>query len=307
MPAIELSILIVSWNVRDFVLACLDSIFQHTAGVEYEIILVDNASKDQTAAAVRQKFPTVKIIQNDENLGFAAANNRGLAMANGHYLVLLNPDTKLTENTFRRIIDSFAQHPEVGAIGCKLVNGEGEIDFQCAKNMPTIGNHIFEPYVAKVFPGLMKSFVMRDWDHLDSREVELLSGACLAIRREVYGRVGQLDAAMFMYVEDVEYCHRIRQAGWKLFYLSDTSIIHYGGESTKQNKHALQAENVRNLRKFFSKYRSPLYGYIFELLVILEYGVKYVLLLLLKGWRPQCRHEDIQQYRHVVVELLRHP
>ncbi|MGI0016687.1 MAG: glycosyltransferase, partial [Nitrososphaera sp.] len=235
------------------------------------------------------------------------ANNSGLAVATGRYLLFLNPDTELIDNALRKTLDCFEDHPEVGAIGCKMLNGDEEVDYQCAKNMPTIANLIFEPYVSLLFPGRMKSFVMRDWYHRDNREVELLSGAYLAVRREVYEQVGLLDDSMFMYVEDVDYCMRIRKAGWKLFYLADATIIHYGGQNTKQNQHALQAENVRNLRKFFTKYRSRLYGCTFELLVIFEYTAKYFLLRLLRTWRPKYRRAGIEQYRNVVLELLRTP
>ena len=301
----ELSILIVSWNVKDFVLTCISSIVQQTQHLNYEIILIDNASNDKTSTAVRHEFPQVKIIQNKVNVGFAVANNTGLAQAKGRYLLFLNPDTKLTENTFQKITTTFETNIDIGAIGCKLINGDGKLDYQCAKNLPTISNHIFEPYVAKIFPNLMKSFILRNWDHESNREVELLSGACLAIRREVYNQISGFTTNMFMYVEDVDYCYRIRMAGWKLFYLAETEIIHYGGQSTIQHGQPLQAENIRNLRKFFTKYRSGIYGYSYEILALLENTIKYPLLIILNRWLQKYSDEDIQKHRRIVVDLLR--
>jgi GT2 family glycosyltransferase len=141
MPHIEVSILIVSWNVKDYVLACLTSVAKHTTGLRHEIILIDNNSSDGTTEIVTDRFPHVHVIKNKTNAGFAAANNLGLKAAHGRYLILLNPDTELTENSFRRMVDFFENRPEIGALGCKLVNAAGEIDYQCAKRMPTIANH----------------------------------------------------------------------------------------------------------------------------------------------------------------------
>ncbi|CUS98935.1 Glycosyltransferase, GT2 family [Candidatus Kryptonium thompsonii] len=248
---VDLSIIIVNYNVKDFLENALRSIEKAIEGISAEVFVVDNASEDGSVEMVKQKFPWVKVIANKQNLGFAKANNQALKIAKGKYILLINPDTIVQEDTFKVLISFFESHPECGMAGCKILNPDGTLQLACRRSFPT-------PWVAftkmvglsTLFPK-SKIFAKYNLTYLDPdviTEVDAVSGSFMMIRREVYEQVGGLDDDFFMYGEDIDWCYRIKKAGWKIYYVPLTQIIHFKGESTRRS-------NIDEIRVFYDAMR----------------------------------------------------
>ncbi|CUT02914.1 glycosyltransferase [Candidatus Chrysopegis kryptomonas] len=244
---VDLSIIIVNYNVKEFLENALISIKKAIEGINAEIFVVDNASEDGSVEMIKQKFPDVNLIANSENLGFAKANNQALKLAKGKYILLINPDTIVQEDTFRVLLSFLESHPECGMVGCKVLNPDGTLQLACRRSFPT-------PWVAftkmiglsSLFPK-SKIFAKYNLTYLDPdevAEVDAVSGSFMMIRREVYEKVGGLDEDFFMYGEDIDWCYRIKKAGWKIYYVPFTQIIHFKGESTKRS-------NIDEIRVFY--------------------------------------------------------
>ncbi len=235
---LQLSIIIVNYNVRDFLHQSLRSLDRALTGIKSEIIVVDNASADGSIEMLRARFPGIRIIANSENLGFAQANNQALRVARGEFCLLINPDTVVQEDTLRVMFEFFKENPDAGLAGCKILNPDGSFQLACRRSFPT-------PWVAftKLFglAALMPRSKVFGKYNLTYRnpeqtyEVDAVSGSFMMIRRAAYQQVGGLDEDFFMYGEDLDWCYRIQHAGWKIFYVHTTSIIHYKGESTRRS------------------------------------------------------------------------
>ncbi|UCD39027.1 MAG: glycosyltransferase family 2 protein, partial [Fidelibacterota bacterium] len=231
-----LSVIVVSFNVREFVKQCLTSLrYAHFTG-QVEVVIVDNNSADNTVEMVGRLFPDVRLIANTENKGFAAAVNQGVAAARGDTLLLLNPDTILEEGTLQVLADYLEAHPEVGCVGPKILNSDGSLQQACKRSFPS-------PWVALTyFLGLARLFPRSrlfgryNLTYLDpdqTHEVDALSGSCMCLPRKVWDSVGPMDESFFLFGEDLDYCYRIHQAGYKVVYHPATQIVHYKGESVK--------------------------------------------------------------------------
>ncbi|MBN1350288.1 glycosyltransferase [candidate division KSB1 bacterium] len=232
----ELSIIIINFNVKEFLEQALVSIQKATEHIETEIFVVDNASQDGSVALVREKFPEVNLVVNTQNVGFAAANNQALKLVRGRFIALVNNDTIVQEDTFTHLLRFLKNHPEAGMVGCKILNPDGTLQLACRRSAPS-------PWVAftkavglsRLFPHsrLFGRYNLTYLDPDETYEVEAISGSFMIVKRESFEAVGYLDETFFMYGEDLDWCHRIRQAGWKIYYVHDTSIIHFKGESSK--------------------------------------------------------------------------
>ncbi len=246
-PVCDLSVIIVNYNVREFLRQSLLSLRQALQNLDAEIFVVDNASNDGSVAMVGQEFPEVELIANRENAGFAAANNQALRQARGEFVVLLNPDTVVQEDTFTAIQTFFAKHPDTGMVGCKVLNPDGTLQLACRRSFPT-------PWIAFTrLSGLSRLFPKSRWfgrynltylPENETTEVEAISGSFMAVRREALAQVGLLDEEFFLYGEDLDWCFRMRAGGWKIHYFPGTQIIHFKGESAKQS-------DFDNLRLFY--------------------------------------------------------
>ncbi len=248
---IELSIIIVNYNVKAFLQNCLLSIKKATEKISTEIIVIDNASDDGSVELVKKNFPEVNLIEAKQNLGFSKANNLGLKISRGKYICLINPDTIVEEDTFLEMINFMDMHPEVGLAGCKILNPDGTFQLACRRSFPT-------PWVAftkivglsKLFPQ-SKLFARYNLTYLDenkSYEVDAVSGSFMFLRREIYDKIGGLDETFFMYGEDLDFCFRVKKAGYKVYYVHSTKIIHFKGESTKRS-------NIDELKHFYDAMR----------------------------------------------------
>ncbi len=244
---IQISVIIVNYNVREFLRQSIVSLKKSLRGIASEIIVVDNASDDGSADMVRKNFPGIRLIVMESNSGFAAANNAALKIARGKYLFLLNPDTVVQEDTARVLLDFMEQHRDAGMAGCKVLNPDGSFQLPCRRGFPS-------PWIAfakiiglsSLFPSL-KIFGGYNVTYRSTEEtypVDAVSGSCMFVRREAYENAGGLDESYFMYGEDLDWCYRILEAGWKVYYVHSTQIIHYRGESTKRS-------NIDELKMFY--------------------------------------------------------
>lgn len=234
----DLSIIIVNYNVKEFLLNSLKSLKDATKDLSTEIIVVDNASEDGSVEAVKRKFPIVKLIVNKDNIGFGAANNLALEKSSGKFIVFLNPDTIVKEDTFTTLIKFFDEKPDAGMAGCKVLNPDGSLQLACRRGFPGPWTTFTKlTGLSALFPK-SKLFARYNLTYLDENktyEVDAISGAFMMMKREAYEKVGGFDPVFFMYGEDLDLCYRIQQAGYKVYYVHTTKIIHYKGESTKRS------------------------------------------------------------------------
>lgn len=263
----KLSIVIVNYNVKAFLQQALESILRATQDIETEIFVVDNHSVDGSVAMLEQQFPQVQLIANQDNVGFARANNQALSVATGEYLWLLNPDTLIQEDTPSKLIEVMEADPQIGLLGCKILNDDGSLQLACRRSFPTPWASFTKLLgLAKLFPK-SKWFGSYNLTHLDpdeAYEVQAISGSCMFMRREALGEVGFLDETFFMYGEDLDWCFRFGKAGWKVFYTPVTSIVHYKGESSKVASwdtmtHFYRAMDIFARKHFSSTSRFPLH------------------------------------------------
>lgn len=228
----DLSIIIVGWNTRVLLEQCLDSVFATLPDCECETWVVDNASSDDTVAMLRSNFPAVHLIENQHNVGFAAANNQALQLCTGEFILLLNPDTIVKPRVLERLLVYMKENPRVGGVGPRLLNGDGSFQPSCYP-FPTLSREFWRMFnLDKIRPYGQYNFSR--WDQAMPREVDSIQGACLMLRMEVINQVGLFDKAFFLYSEEIDLCYRVKRAGWQLVWLPDVAMIHFGGQSSKQ-------------------------------------------------------------------------
>lgn len=234
----KLSIVIVNYNVKYFLEHCLHAVYKAIHGLETEVFVVDNNSVDGSVEMVLAKFPWVRLVANRDNVGFSKANNQAIKMSSGEYVLLLNPDTVVEEDTFHKIVEYMENHPEAGGLGVKMVDGKGNFLPESKRGLPTPGVAFYKIFgLSKLFPR-SHTFGKYHLGYLDREkihEVEILSGAFMLLRKKVLDQIGLLDETFFMYGEDIDLSYRIIQAGYKNIYFPETRIIHYKGESTKKS------------------------------------------------------------------------
>lgn len=228
----DLSIIIVSFKVKDLLEECLSSIFAQNFNFNFEIIVFDNASQDGSAEMVKQKFPQVKLIASGKNLGFAAGNNLGLKISTGKHLLLLNPDTKFTDNSLNKLLAKSENNPEIGILGCNLLNANGSPQ-PSVRRFPRLTDHLLMMLkLHHLF--LLKKYLAVDFDYQKEAEVDQVMGAFMLIKRLVIDKIGLLDEKYYIWFEEVDYCLKAKKAGFKVVYSPESSIIHYGEQSFRQ-------------------------------------------------------------------------
>ncbi|MGH7724296.1 MAG: glycosyltransferase family 2 protein [Candidatus Eiseniibacteriota bacterium] len=253
----DLSLILVYYKAREHLRACLPSLPAACAGLSYEVIVVDNASADGVAAEMRREFPHVRWIENSENVGFARGVNRGLAVAGGRAIALLNPDTIVEPGAFSTLVRHLDQHPATGAVGPKILDPDGSIQLSC-RRFPTHWTGLFNRYslLTRLFPNnpWSRAYLMLDFDHASTRAVDWISGACLVTRRDVVERVGPMDEAFFLFNEDVDWCRRMHDAGYDVVYLPEARCMHAIGASKGAIPLWLIWRRHQGMRHYFRKH-----------------------------------------------------
>jgi len=230
----DLSVVILSYNTRNLTEQVLRTVLDAASGLEVELFVVDNASRDGSADMVAEEFPQVRLLRNERNLGFAAGNNVALRQVTGRYVLLLNPDTIMRQDTLRRLVEFMDAHPEAGAAGCKILNPDGTLQLSSRRGFPTpLTAFCKMSGLSWLFPKhpVIARYNMTYLDPEEISEVEVLSGSCMMVRKKTMDQVGLLDEDYFMYGEDIDWCFRMHAAGWKIYYAPTTEIIHFKGES----------------------------------------------------------------------------
>ena len=311
---VDISIVIVNWNVRELLHRCLSSLratalLPGTGGLTCEVVVVDNASQDGSAAMVRAEFPQVTLIENTENLGFTRGNNQALARSTGRYLLLLNPDTEIVGDALTTMVAYMDANPGVGVVGPQLLYPDGSIQ-SSRRRFPSLATMFVEITVLQRLFG--RSALVRHYYALDTpddatQEVDWVVGACMMVRREAMDAAGLLDERFFMYSEEMDWCLRIKQQGWKVVYLPTARIVHHEARSSEQVLPAqhiyFHSSKVAYVRKHFGPRQAEalrlflLATYVYQ---ILEEGAKWLL-----GSKRPLRARRISLYRRVLRSGLR--
>ncbi len=270
----KLSVVIVSYNVRYFLEQCLHSVITAGQGIDTEIFVVDNASVDGSVKMLREKFPDVKCIANTENVGFSKANNQAIRRSAGDYILLLNPDTVVESDTFRKVIAFMDEHADAGGLGVKMVDGTGRFLPESKRGLPTPMVAFYKIFgLARLFPH-SRTFNRYHLGYLPvdkTNPVDVLAGAFMLLRKSTLDKTGLLDEQFFMYGEDIDLSYRITQAGYKNYYFPETRIIHYKGESTKKGSlnYVFMFYNAMIIfaGKHFSRQNARLFSFLINLAI----------------------------------------
>lgn len=315
----DLSIIIVSWNVASLLAECLDSIAAApvtrispdgtsigTDGPRVEVIVVDSASTDGSVAMVRERYPWVHLLTEQENVGFTRGNNLALARAQGRYLMLLNPDTVVHGDALNRLVSALDERLDVGIVGPRVLNADGTTQ-STRRRFPTVATAFFESTWLQGYAprGVIERFTVADQPDEGTFEVDWVQGCALVARRQVYEQIGGLDAGYIMFSEELDWCRRAKDAGWRVLYLGDATITHYGGKSTEQietQKHIyFQESKIRYFRKFHGR----AIAWALRAFLLLSYGAQLVLEALkgLVGHKRSLRRARVATYRRVIGAL----
>lgn len=277
----DIAIIIVNWNTRDILHDCLRSVYEQTGGIKYEVIVIDNASIDGSAAMVKQEFPQVVLIENSENRGFAAANNQGLIIAKGRYVLLLNPDTLVLDGAVQKVVVYADNHPDVGVVGCQVWENESTVQQTCFM-FPSVWNlilqksGIFRLYPQSRFLGCEK---IAGWARDSERDVDVVSGMFMLVRREAIEQVGMMDEDYFVYAEETDWCYRFWKAGWRCVFTPSARIIHRdgGSKSTEQISVKMFVQQQKSLLIFHRKHRGYISWISAKTIYILSMLLRYLI------------------------------
>jgi GT2 family glycosyltransferase len=259
----DLSIIIVNWNSREFVRKCIASVLKWTRDIRYEIVVIDSASFDGCGEMLMKSFPEVRFLQSDRNVGFAAANNEAFRASRGRLVLFLNPDTELVSPAVNSMYDQVVRMPDAGVVGCRLLNSNGTIQASCVQTFPTLLNQFLDSdLLRRVRPAsrLWGNAVLFRSVGLPER-VEAISGACMMMQRTVFEQVGGFTEDYFMYAEDIDLCFKIGRAGYANYLVPHAAIVHHGGGSTENGPSDFSAVMQReSIRRFLEKTRGKRYG-----------------------------------------------
>jgi hypothetical protein len=279
----DLSIIFVNWNSVDYLRECLESIYEFTRGITFEIIIVDNASPEPNVDQLLKYFPFVKIVKSETNLGFAGANNLGFQHSSGEFVLFLNPDTKLISSAINQLLVKIRSLSDAGVVGCKLLNSDLSIQLSSIQKFPRIWNQVFDiEYLQVRWPACPLWDISPLFsDKLDIFRVEMISGACMLLRRSVFEQVGMFSAEYFMYAEDIDLNLKVYRAGYQNYYVADSSIIHHGGGSSSRQR----VNQWKTLMKYraMRMYYQKMHGGAYEIAYRTAMGCSAAIRLVLLG------------------------
>jgi hypothetical protein len=288
---VDISICIVTLKARDFLRECLNSLEANPPGGSLEIIVVENHSSDGTVEMLRQDYPYVQLIENETNAGFVRPMNQAMHAASGRYVLLLNPDTVVLPGAVDSLIDFFAKNPQAGICGPKVLNRDRSLQKSCRRGEPRpVAVLSYFLGLSKLFPRskFFGGYLMNYMDEDALHEVAGVAGSCMLVRREVIEQIGYLDERFFAYQEDADYCFQARKAGWKIYYVPQAQIIHYGGQGGSR------VQPYRSIfewhRSYFLYYRKNLasdYFFLFNWFYYLAMGIKFLVSLMANALRRE--------------------
>jgi len=276
MSITDVSVIIVSWNTQDILHNCLRSVYEQSGEIDFEVIVIDNASTDGSVEMVKKNFPQVTLIENSQNRGFAAANNQGIAVAQGRYVLLLNSDTVILDKAVEKTISFADAHPKAAVVGCRVLNPDRTLQPTCFM-FPSILNMLLSStYLYKLFP--KSKFFGRErmtwWYRNDIKEVDVITGCFMLIRQKAIQQVGTMDEQFFMYGEETDWCYRFKEAGWKILFTPCAEIIHLGGQSAQKRATTMVVQLRKSILQFMKKHHGPLTYRIASLLTVIFLAVR---------------------------------
>ena len=290
---LQLSVIIVNYNVKYFLEQCLFSVFKALRTIPSEVFVVDNNSVDGSVALIQEKFPHVNLLRNTSNTGFSVANNQAIRMAKGNYILLLNPDTVVQEDTFEKVIAFMDAHPDAGGLGIQMLDGKGNFLPESKRGLPTPAVAFYKIFgLARLFPHSRKfgQYHLTYLDKTKNHPVDVLSGAFMLMRKEALDKTGLLDETFFMYGEDIDLSYRLTKAGYKNYYFAESSIIHYKGESTKKSSVNYVVVFYKAMaifaKKHFSHNHARLFHFLIYLAIYLRAGAAIVARFLKQAFFP---------------------
>lgn len=306
---LDLSVIIVNWNTRDYLAQCLESLFESVQTFRrsnVETFVVDNGSADGSAELVEGRFPWVKLLVNPENRGFGQANNQALSLAKGRYLLFLNPDTRLRPEALSTLVRFLDRHPRAGVAAPQILFPEGHIQPSC-RRFPTLSTVFWEATgLDRMFPQhpLFGYYLMGDWDHQTLRQVDQPMGACLMVRRAALDQAGDFDERFFLFFEEVDLCRRLKSAGWEIYFVPQAQIVHCGGQSTGQNARRAAWLFHRSRYKYFRKHFGRGQEWLIRALMVVSFPWQLVLRMGLVLSRPMKWGRMVRHFGAVVVQLV---
>jgi GT2 family glycosyltransferase len=298
-----LTVIIVNWNVRELLRDCLKSIYSQTQKIAFEVIVVDNASIDGSIEMVQKEFPRAKLLKNKDNAGFARANNQAIQQSRGRYVLLLNPDTVVLNDALSKMVVFMDTHKDTGAAGPRIMNSDNTVQLMCGRHFPTLVTELWDfTKLASLFPGnkIFGRHLMSYWPHNDTREVELISGACMIVRKETIERTGLMDEQFFLFAEETDWCYRIRKNGWKIYLNADAEVIHLWQQSVKRSPANMTLESYKSMYLFFLKHHGALYGRSYRTMVFIFIALRIPTYWLWQYLQPSNRPR-------IQVALRRYP
>lgn len=260
----DLSILIINYKTPSLLRHCIKSVYKSKPDLDYEIIVVDNASGDESVELIEDEFPQVKLIANKKNLGFPKAVNQGILASEGKYILVLNPDITVLPNSIDKMFQYLEKNKSIAVLAPKLINPNGSVQYSCFSTFPTPQIVLYRRTFLGKFPRASKiidDFRMADWDHSQKREVAWVLGSCMMVRKSAIDQIGLMDERFFMYMEDVDWCRRFWQKGWKIYYYPEAQMVHYYQRSSATESGLFLALfnrqtriHIKSALKYFLKY-----------------------------------------------------
>jgi GT2 family glycosyltransferase len=259
-PEIDLSIIIVSYNVKNLLRRCLGSILTFQKDLSFEVVVIDNDSEDESAEMVKREFNGIALVENSRNLGFSAACNQGIRMSRGRFVLLLNPDTEFTPGGITEMVRFMDSHSEAGICGPRMTDSVGKLHYSC-RSFPSYLTAISsaQSVLNRLFPRnpLSRRYLQKDSNRTKRIETNWVSGSCLLARREMLERIGLLDTRFFMYVEDVDICYRAGKSGYSVCCFPESTVIHHTAGSSRKRRISMLVEHHRSMFLFHRKYYRP--------------------------------------------------
>jgi len=296
---VDISVIIVSWNARNFLLKCLESLYREQTAHSIELIVVDNASSDGSAEAVKENYPEVILIQNYTNLGFAKANNIGLQKSTGRYVYLINSDVEVLEGCIDRLYDFMEANPQIGMTGPRILYPDGTLQVTCRKFPSLWNNFCLTTGLNKILPSsaLFSSDQMFYFTHDAIRPVDVLAGCFLTVRREAMNKVGLFDERFFIYAEDIDWCRRFWNANWKIVFFPEAEATHYGGGSSSNSPLRFSLEQERAMIQYWKKHHRTLAIIILLIISFSKHLTRLLWSMLLYAIKPSKRSKAAQRVK----------